>query len=286
LRVGGPATAQAAWADRFIAHCVSNNVPVDFVSTHAYANDTPEDLFGTHEPILRRDMLPRAARKVFDEVKASARPGLPVIWSEFNASYMNERTVTDSPFMGPWLAETISRTDGLATAMSYWTFSDVFEEKGVVKTPFYGGYGLIAAGGIPKAAFNAFRLLHQLGTERIAVKDRAVLATRRPDGSLVLAVWNYAGPDEAGSSVRLVLSFRNLKGRRGLRIQQVDGEHGSPLGAWKAMGEPAYPTATQLAELRRATELPPPEIRELPVGESPLAAIELKPHALALIEVR
>src|SRR5271154_3890633 len=31
LRVGGPSTAQAAWADRFIAHCVSANVPVDFV---------------------------------------------------------------------------------------------------------------------------------------------------------------------------------------------------------------------------------------------------------------
>ena len=33
LRVGGPATAQAAWVDRFIAHTVAENVPVDFVST-------------------------------------------------------------------------------------------------------------------------------------------------------------------------------------------------------------------------------------------------------------
>jgi len=33
--------------------------------------------------------------------------------------------------------------------MSYWTFSDVFEEQGVVKQPFYGGFGLIAADDIP-----------------------------------------------------------------------------------------------------------------------------------------
>ena len=43
--------------------------------------------------------------------------------------------------------------------MSYWTFSDVFEEQGVVKQPFYGGYGLIAENDLPKPAFNAFKLL-------------------------------------------------------------------------------------------------------------------------------
>ena len=53
--------------------------------------------------------------------------------------------------------------------MSYWTFSDVFEEQGVVKQPFYGGFGLIAEDGLPKPSFNAFKLLHQLGDQRIAV---------------------------------------------------------------------------------------------------------------------
>ena len=47
--------------------------------------------------------------------------------------------------------------------MSYWTFSDVFEEGGVVKTPFYGGFGIVAEHDIPKPAFNAFALLHRLG---------------------------------------------------------------------------------------------------------------------------
>src|ERR1019366_6047313 len=142
--LGGPATAQAAWIDRFISHCVQQNVPMDFVSTHVYGNDKAEDVFGTHEKIPRSDMVVRAMQKVHDQVKASARPDIPIHWSEFNASYMNEVAVTDSPYMGPWLANTIRMADGLVTTASYWTFSDVFEEQGVAKEPFYGGFGLIA----------------------------------------------------------------------------------------------------------------------------------------------
>ena len=46
LRVGGPATAQAAWVDAIIAHTTKNQVPLDFVSTHAYGNDTAMDILG------------------------------------------------------------------------------------------------------------------------------------------------------------------------------------------------------------------------------------------------
>ena len=109
-------------------------------------------------------MVGRAVRKVHDQVKASARPDLPIFWTEYNASYKNEPDVTDATFMGPWLANTIRQADGLVDILAYWTLSDVFEEQGVIKQPFYGGYGLMAEGGVPKPAFNAFKLLHRLGT--------------------------------------------------------------------------------------------------------------------------
>src|SRR6202453_4084134 len=179
LRVGGPATAQAAWVDAFIKHCAENNVPVDFVSTHVYGNDRAQDVFGTDENIPRDKMLCRAVDKVHKQIAASSMPHLPLIWSEFNASYMNEPDVTDSIYMGPWLADSIRQCDGMVSMMSYWTFSDVFEEQGVVKTPFYGGYGLIAAGGIPKPAYNTFKLLHQLGDQRIALGSESALLTRK-----------------------------------------------------------------------------------------------------------
>lgn len=277
LRVGGPSTAQAAWVDRFIRHCQENHVPVDFVSTHVYGNDAAQDIFGTTENIPRESMVCRAAQKVHDQVKASARPNLPIIWSEYNASYKNEPDVTDALYMGPWLADTIRQCDGLTDIMSYWTFSDVFEEQGVVKQPLYGGYGLIAAGGLPKPAFNAFKLLHQLGEERLKVATDSAVVTRR-DGKLVIAVWNY-GP----ASKDVTLRIAGLPGEHRASIAMLDATHGSLHAAYVTMGKPANPTRAQVENLRRAAQMPTPDARTIRDGE---LHVTLQSQGLALIEIQ
>jgi xylan 1,4-beta-xylosidase len=282
LRVGGPATAQAAWVDRFLAHCKEKNVPVDFASTHVYGNDRAEDVFGTHENIPRTQMVCRAVKKVHDQIAASPYPNTPLIWSEFNASYANEPAVTDTAFMGPWMADTIRQCDGLTNMMSYWTFSDVFEEQGVVKTPFYGGFGLLAERSIPKAAFNDFALLHQLGDVRLDVNSDSALATRRKDGSLAIAVWNLFLPEEAGSPKTVTLQFKDLSGTPSARVTIVDAEHGSPLPAWEKMGRPASPTIAQIEALRKAGALPQTQNQALKNGSLTLT---LQPQSLALIEL-
>ncbi len=281
LRVGGPSTAQAAWVDAFLKHCAEAKVPVDFASSHVYANDRAEDVFGTTEAIPRDKMVCRSVTKVHDQIKASSFPNLPLIWSEFNASYRNEPDVTDSIYMGPWLADTIRECDGLTEMMSYWTFSDVFEEQGVVKTPSYGGYGLIAAGNLPKPAYGAFQLLHKLGDQRIALDSESALLTRRADGSLVLAVWNYAPPEEAGSSRTVTVRFKNTNPRLAL-IWRLDNAHGDFHPLYEKMGKPRYPTPTQLQALRRVAELTP-EKHELKNGE---LVLSLPAHGLAVVEMR
>jgi len=282
LRVGGPATAQAAWVDAFIQHCTQNNIPVDFVSSHVYGNDSSMDVFKTNENIPRNQMVCRAVKKVHDQIRASAKPGLPLIWSEFNASYKNEPEVTDSVYMGPWLAETIQQCDGLVDMMSYWTFSDVFEEQGVVKKPFYGGYGLVAEDSIPKPAFDAFKLLHKLGDQRLSLDSDSTLVTKSENGSLVIAVWNYEPPNQTGSTKNITLRFKNTRARQA-SIWRVDAEHGDFHAAYKKMHEPSYPTQAEIRELRAAAEINSPETRDLtneelvvPVPASGLAVIELK----------
>jgi xylan 1,4-beta-xylosidase len=285
LRVGGPATAQAAWVPAFIQYCASRHVPVDFVSTHVYGDDSTENVFGTHEKIPRRDMVIRAVQKVHREVKASAMPALPIIFSEFNATYTGtEVDVTDSPYIGPWIANTIRASDGLVDSMSYWTFSDVFEEGGVARSPFHGGFGLIAAGDIPKASFNDFGLLHQLGEQRLAVSSDSTLVTRRPDGTLAIAIWNYASPGSGGATRTYQLAFRNLPRVRRAFIWLVDRDHGSALATWEAMGEPRFPTLEQHRILLQAAELPGPRIEPLS-STKPQLTLQLRPHALALVEL-
>jgi xylan 1,4-beta-xylosidase len=227
-------------------------------------------------------MVARAVKKVFDQVKASARPDLPIHWSEFNASYKSEPDVTDSPFIGPWLANTIRLCDGLTTSMSYWTFSDVFEEGGVVQRPFWGGFGLMAAGGIPKASFNVFALLHQLGNMRIPIDSDSALATRRADGSIAIAVWNYVAPGETGPAKEITLSLRGLKNAKQVRITRVDRDHGSSLTAWEAMGRPDTPSIDQQRKLREAGKMSPPEVRQL---SSTTVKLEIPAKGLALVEL-
>jgi xylan 1,4-beta-xylosidase len=293
IRIGGPSTAQAAWVAAFLQHCKQNNIPVDFVTTHVYANDTAKDVFGTSEQIPRDRMVCRSVAKVHDEIAASPFPKTPLIFSEYNASYANEPDVTDSVYMGPWLAGTISQCDGLTEAMSYWTFSDVFEEQGVIKTPFYGGFGLVAEDGIPKPAFNAFAMLHQLGNRRLKVDSDSALATRRSDGSIAIALWNYAPPfgigaaytpppADIGRAKTFTVTLNGASPSAKVQIWRLDADHGNVIKTYDAMDRPAFPTRDQIVQLRAAGKASPPQNATLKNGT---LTISIPPQGLVLIKV-
>ena len=283
IRVGGPATAQAAWVGDMIAHATENHVPLDFVSTHVYGDDSSKDVFGDDRPIPPHQMVCAAVDKVHRQILASAQPHIPLIWSEFNATFRNESSITDSIYMGPWMADTIRQCDGKVDMMSYWTFSDVFEEQGVVKTPFYGGYGLIAEDDIPKPAFNVFAMLHNLGDERIAEPEDDVLVTRRKDGKLVVAAWNLVEPDASGPDKTITLDVKGVDPNARVTIERSDAQHGDTLAAWDRMGKPRYPSLAQIDALKKASQPGPPEDRHLDNGRLTLT---IPPKGLALIEIQ
>ena len=108
--------------------------------------------------------------KVRQQIDQSPSPHLPLLWTEWNVPGANK--LRDTPYVGPALAEAVRTCDGKVDALSFWTFSDVFEEGGPASTPFNGEFGLRALGGINKASFYDFALLHQLGTQRLAQRLR------------------------------------------------------------------------------------------------------------------
>ncbi|MGH8317045.1 MAG: GH39 family glycosyl hydrolase [Steroidobacteraceae bacterium] len=257
LRVGGPATAQTAWVRAFLRHAARVHVPVDFVSTHVYADDTSLHVFGRPGDIPRDQMVCRAVRKVHREILASPYPHLPLIMSEFNATYMNSG-LTDTVYMGPWLANLASQCDGLTSMMSYWTFSDVFEEQGVPKRPLWGGFGLLTIGSVPKPAYNAFVMLHQLGKTRIPDTQPGVLITRRRDGELAVALWNPFVDGQQRGSHTFVLQLSSPPFPEQAQVQILDAARGDLNAAYLKMGRPRYPTPAQYRQLQQAARLPPP----------------------------
>ncbi len=286
LRVGGPATAAAQWIPAFLAYTAKNHVPVDFVSTHGYADDTVENLFHTDEPIAKDDRVYRAVAMVRGQIDSSATPHLPLFWTEWNVQGENESR--DTPFVGPGVANTVRECDGMVQVMSFWTFSDVFEEGGPVPTPFAGQFGLRAADGINKPSFYDFGLLHQLGEERIANPANDTLVTRRADGTLAILVWNIVDPDVAKdaperSAMRTVnLDLQGVAADAEVSTTRVDEAHGNPVPAYRAMGSPVYPTPAEVQQLNAASALPPAQHVRLKGGR---LTLQLGENALVLVIV-
>jgi xylan 1,4-beta-xylosidase len=282
LRVGGPATSSAHWVDAFIEHVAAQNVPIDFISSHGYADDTVQDLFGTSEEIPMDRRVCLAIKKVHDQIAASARPGLPLMWTEWNVPSFGPLHARDTTYVGAALADDIEQCDGLVDMMSFWTFSDVFEENGPGREPFDGSFGLIALGGIKKPSYSAFALLHKLGEERIEQNSPEVLVTRQRSGLLAIAAWNLADPDKKGNQRSVEFEIHGVSPSSRVILSRLDSEHGNTLAAYKSMGSPRYPTQKQVRELNRVTETNSVQNLRLSKGSIKL---ELPVNGILLLEV-
>jgi xylan 1,4-beta-xylosidase len=282
LRVGGPASSSAHWVDEFIRHAAAENVPTDFISSHSYGDDTVEDLFGTKEDIPMDRRVCLSIKKVHDQIAASARPGLPLMWTEWNVPSFGPLNARDTTYVGAALADDIRQCDGLVNMMSFWTFSDVFEEGGPGREPFGGSFGLMALGGIKKPSYSAFALLHKLGEERIAHDSPNVLVTRHRDGLLAIAAWNLVDPDQTGSARSVNFVIRGVPPDSQVQVRRADSEHGNTLAAYKSMGSPRYPTQAQVRELNRVADRAAIQNLRLSKGSIKL---ELPVNGVVLLEV-
>ncbi len=291
LQVGGPSTAQLAWIPDLIRFCAGKNIPLDFVSTHVYPNDPQKYIFGRDNAYTFEQVIPRGVEQVKHQVESSAMPHLPLLiteWSSQNPAF---------------IADTINNCIGLAETMSYWTFSNVFEEGGVPSGIFNNTFGMLDQWGIARPSLHALAFLHQLGETRLQSGEGPVLATERTDGSSAILVWNLIPAAEAaavangnpmaagggashaaGSSRTLHLKLNGMRGRKQILVSQVNNESGTAQPAWKAMGSPRYPTQDQINQLKAAAELGKPTAHAI-AGGSDNFAIELPANGIALLEL-
>ena len=166
--------------------------------------------------------------------------------------------------------------------LSFWTFSDVFEEGGPIPTPFEGHFGLRAEGGINKPSYYDFALLHTLAGQRLSNPSHNVIVTRRADGTLVIALWNLVDPDKQGSPRTYTLNFTHLPPHANRTMRLVDEAHSNTLAAYKALGSPVYPTEEQVEKMNAATKLEAPEPLRLNGNE---LTLQLGVNALAVLEL-
>ncbi len=109
----------SAWIPDFLSYCEENNVPYDFVSTHEYPTDPPG-------PQSRTFFTSR-----LQETRTIVGDTIPLFYTEYDDGY-NDATSYGAAFVifQNYLA------NGIVDILSFWVFSDIFEEAGLYPDPY------------------------------------------------------------------------------------------------------------------------------------------------------
>jgi xylan 1,4-beta-xylosidase len=202
LKVGGPATAGVAWVPDFLAHAKQVGVPVDFVTTHAYGVDggfLDEKGEGDNKLSPKPGSISDDVWKVRGQIAASAFPRLPLYFTEWSTSYNPRDPIHDDYLSAAFILDKLKKTESGAQSMSYWTYTDLFEEAGPPPSSFHGGFGLVNREGIRKAAFFAYKYLNELGPQALDGGDTRSILTRKGNNFAGL-FWDYSTPDQTESN--------------------------------------------------------------------------------------
>jgi len=286
LKVGGPSTARAQWVPEFTAYCAENNAPLDFISTHVYPGDSQQQLFGAPAGFAPSDIPVEAVRRVRQAMQAARLEGLPFWLTEWSS---------DSPAM---IAHVITGCLPYCQAMSHWELSGTYEEIFVadyILREGNNGWAMMSRG-IALPQFNTYKLLHALGSERLAAAG-PVLASRFGGRSTQALIWNLAevtqqsgvpiwqahAREVKGEAKQYRVQFKGARPGQRLQVRFVDQERGSPLPAWREMGSPQYLQADQITLLRQRAEIPPPTLMKL--DREAAVTLLLPPEGVALIEL-
>jgi len=282
LRVGGPATAGAAWVPEFLDHVAASRAPIDFVTTHTYGVDggfLDEQGKGDTKLSPSPDAIIGDVRRTRAQIAASKFPHLPLYFTEWSTSYTPRDAVHDSHVSAAYILTKLKAVQGTVQGMSYWTYTDLFEEPGPQNAPFEGGFGLMNPQGVRKPAWFAYKYLHAISGKAVQTTDPHTFAST--DGKkTALLVWDWHQPDQKVSNrpyyTRLVpsrpetpasLRFAELTpGRYRLRTYRTGYRHNDAYSAYIDMKMPKALTPAQLSELQGLTQDKPERDQVVRIG--------------------
>jgi len=283
-RVGGPATAMGQWDQSFIDFCHSNNVPLDFISTHTYGVKSGYvDETGQLGTVIDSDSNSIIGRMVGERkmIDDSPMPNLPLHFTEWSSAYTPTDFMHDTYQQSAFILSKVKGAYRSVDSMSYWTFTDIFEENGPRMTPFHGGFGLINYEDLKKPAFYAFKFLNELGPTQLADPDPASWVCASPDHSVQALFWNYTpivppqGMNDQqfykneipAQEIRpLTLSITNLPaGSYSLEIYQTGYQVNDVFTRYLEMGAPSQLTPAQVEILRAQSNGDPESVETIQI---------------------
>lgn len=255
------------WIHEFLAYCAERDVPIDFLSTHLYPTDYAFDTNGVGRAISRdRDATRNDLATMRGIIADSPYPNAELHITEWSTSPSSRDHMHDTVFAATYIVRAFLQSHELTDSISYWTFTDVFEEGGGGIGPFHGGFGFVNENGIHKPTFHAMAMLNRLGS-RIALQTDHGIITRTGERAVAAVFFNY--PDSMGSrsvgganSYAQTLHLAQEGPARSIRhridglvpgeayaVEILDQDHGNVAQAWHERGEPLNLSRRDVATL-------------------------------------
>ena len=293
---------RGVWIEDFIAYCNREKLPMDFLSTHPYPTDFAMDHTGKGKSAVRSIHSTRNDLKwLRDVIDRSPYPNAEIHLTEWSSSPSARDHNHDYIQAATFIVKCNVESIGLVNSLSYWTFTDVFEEHRGGDTAFHGGFGLITFQNIPKPAFHAYRMLNELGDEILARFDGGIVTRKKGDNKLVVLAYHY--PPEVKTALPLAinkhevavavagtgtpelfeLKLDKLAANSTFSEEILDRSHGSAVEAWHQEGAPHSPDRRLTRELEEIAWSTSKEYLQADEHGQLRISRELQPWALILI---
>lgn len=251
------------WIEDFLKYCKKENLPVDFVSCHPYPTD-----YAFNPETGKGKGLTRYVQSVKEDLEWLNRtiaksdfPDVELHLTEWHTSPSSRDAMHDRLPAAAYIVKSNLDCIGLTNSLALWTFTDIFEEKGGASSIFHGGFGMINFQGLVKPSYHAYRMLHQLGNEKLYKDDYLFVSKDAANGNIVALAYNYpeeyvdavpAGSNkrEAGTSKKLDFTLTGLEAGTLFEIEILDKDHGNIHNFWESMGKPEPPTREEIKVMK------------------------------------
>ena len=260
---------RGAWIEEFLTFCAREGLPVDFVSCHPYPTDYALDpVAGKSKDAVRyMKALSDDIAWLHRTIAASAFPKAEIHLTEWSTSPNSRDPMHDQLPPAAFIVKGVLDNLGQTKSLMYWTFTDIFEEKGGGQTPFHGGFGMLTFQGWRKPSFHAYRMLHQLGDQLLHYADPLCVSRDSQTHRVAALAFNY--PDEylqrvpssanvrnymQASSKEVDFRLEGLPAGATFLVETLDDTHGNAIQSYRQIGSPSAPTREQTAWMRQKSE--------------------------------
>ena len=300
---------------RFLRDMKRRSCPPDFITLQCYPHEhivqDTEFLQFTSSQMSNPSVLSKDTdftmhflQKFYRLQQKIGYEGCPVVVEEWNSTLWQRDLSSDTCYKAAWLIKNALQNYNRADCLGYWLLTDFIDEWLVPKGVFHGGYGLFTINGIPKAGYQALRMLNHVGERKIAAGEGWFVS--RTDNTIQVYLYHYCHYDalycyryqkltasrdaykvfQTNGNLKIELELCGLKpGTYRQESWRINRSAGSTFDKWLEMEAPGAMTPGDLKYLNDISQ-PLRKVSDANTSGTLCLQAELEPHEVCLIVLK